>query len=75
MTWPCRAHIAGVSGGPGGCLGRRGRARRHVKLKLLCGLEVDNQNELDRGLDGELVRLRALEDAVSIDRRTPIIIG
>jgi hypothetical protein len=32
-------------------------------------------NELDRGLDGKFVRLRALEDAVGIDRRAPIIIG
>jgi hypothetical protein len=34
----------------------------HFELKLLRGLEVDNQNELDRGLKGKLGRLRALEE-------------
>jgi hypothetical protein len=38
----------------------------------LGGLEVDNQFELDRGLNGKLARLLALEDAIDIDCRAPI---
>ena len=48
--------------------------RRHVEAERLGGLEVDHQLELDRGLDGKLARLRALEDAIGIARRAPIII-
>src|SRR6516165_6388145 len=33
-------------------------------------LEVDDQLELDRGLDGKLIRRRTLEDSIDIGRRT-----
>ena len=46
----------------------------HVEAERLGGLEVDHQLELDRGLDGKLARLRALEDAIGIGRRAPKII-
>ena len=36
------------------------------------GVEVDNQLELDRGLDGKLARLLALKDAIGIGCRAPI---
>ena len=45
--------------------------QRHVKAKRLCGLEVDDQFELDRGLDGKLVRRRTLEDSIGIGCRAP----
>ena len=48
--------------------------QRHVEAERLGGLEVDHQLELDRGLDGKLARLRALEDAIGIGRRAPKII-
>ena len=47
---------------------------RHVEAERLGGLEVDHQLELDRGLDGQLARLRALEDAIGIERRAPRVI-
>ena len=47
---------------------------RHREAERLGGLEVDLQLELDRGLDGKLARLRALEDSIGIGRRAPIII-
>ena len=37
---------------------------RHVEAERPGGLEVDHQLELDRGLDGKIARLRALEDAI-----------
>jgi hypothetical protein len=48
--------------------------QRHVEAERLGGLEIDHQLELDRGLDGKLARLRALEDAIGIGRRAPEII-
>jgi len=48
--------------------------QRHVEAERLGGLEVDHQLELDRGLDGKLARLLALEDAIGIDRRAPKLI-
>ena len=45
------------------------------EAERLGGLEVDHQLELDRGLDGKLARLLALEDAIDIGRRAPKIIG
>ena len=48
--------------------------QRHVEAERLGGLEIDHQLELDRGLDGKLARLRALEDAIGIGRRAPKII-
>src|SRR6516225_8637972 len=47
---------------------------RHVEAERPGGLEVDHQLELDRGLDGKIARLRALEDAIGVDRRAPKII-
>ncbi len=49
-------------------------ARWHVEAERLGGLEVDGQFELDRRLDRKLARLGALEDAVDISRRTPVVI-
>jgi hypothetical protein len=46
----------------------------HVETERLGGLKVDHQLELDRGLDGKLARLRALENAIDIRRRAPKII-
>jgi hypothetical protein len=51
------------------------KMQSHVEAERLGGLEVDHQLELDRGLDGKLARLRALEDAIDIGRRAPKIIG
>ena len=48
--------------------------RRHGEPERLGGLEIDHQLELDRGLDGKLARLFALEDAIGIGRRAPKII-
>jgi hypothetical protein len=45
-----------------------------VEAKRLGRLEIDHELELDRGLDGQLARVRALEDAVGIGRRAPKII-
>src|SRR5713226_4559923 len=51
------------------------KMQRHVEAELLGGLEIDHQLELDRGLNGKLARLRALEDAIGIGRRAPKIVG
>jgi hypothetical protein len=48
--------------------------QRHVEAERLGGSEVDHELELDRRLDGELARLRAPQDAIHIDCRTPPII-
>jgi hypothetical protein len=41
----------------------------------LAVLRLITSSNLRGDLDRKLVRLRALEDAVGVDRRTPIIIG
>jgi hypothetical protein len=48
--------------------------QRHAEAERLGGLHIDHQLELDRGLDGSLARLRALEDAIGIGRCAPVII-
>jgi hypothetical protein len=57
---------------PRGCCARA--ASGHATAERFGGLEVDHQLELDRGLDGKLARLGALEDAIGIRRRAPKII-
>src|SRR3974390_3071174 len=47
---------------------------RHIDADSLCGLEVDHQFELDRGLDGKLARLCAPEDPIGIGNRASKII-
>src|SRR5262249_16691142 len=47
---------------------------RHVEAKRLGRLEIDRKLELDRGLDGQLAWLRALEDTIGIGRHAPEII-
>src|SRR5262249_6939010 len=42
------------------------------KAEFPSGLEVDDQLELDRSLDGKLARSRALEDAIGVGRCLPI---
>jgi hypothetical protein len=68
-----------VSGGDIGllfdhCIGALLELQGYVEAKRLGGLEIDRQLKLDRGLDGKLARLRALEDSIGIGRRAPIII-
>src|SRR5215470_15293171 len=48
--------------------------RRHVEAERLGGLEVDDELVFGRCLHRQVSRLLALEDAVSIRRRTPILI-
>jgi hypothetical protein len=48
--------------------------QRHIEARGLGRLHVDDQLELDWGRHGKLARLRALEDAIGIGRRLPIII-
>jgi hypothetical protein len=48
--------------------------QRHVEAERLGGFEVDDQFVLGRRLDRQVGRLFALEDAIGIRRRAPIII-
>ena len=48
--------------------------RRHIKPERLGGLEVNHQLELDWRLDGKLARFGAFENAVGVQRRTPVLI-
>src|SRR5688572_521328 len=50
------------------------KEHRHVEAERLGGLEVDRQLELDRGLDWQLARFRALEDAIDISRGAPVVV-
>src|SRR5262249_13399769 len=45
---------------------------RHFEAERSCGLEVDHQLELDRGLDRKLARLLTLENAVDVAGRAPV---
>ena len=47
----------------------------YSKAECFGSLEVDDQLELDRGLDGKLARLLTLKNAIDIGRNTPIIIN
>jgi vancomycin permeability regulator SanA len=49
--------------------------QRHVETKCFGGFEIDRHFVLDWCLDWKLARLRAVEDAIGIDRRAPKIIG
>jgi hypothetical protein len=49
--------------------------QRHVETERFGGLEIDRHFVLDWRLDRELARLRAVEDAIGIDRGAPKIIG
>src|SRR6266404_3038017 len=55
-------------------VGAAEQRRRHGEAERFRGLEVDHQFELFRGLNWQLARLRALEDAIGIDCRAPEII-
>ena len=50
------------------------RVLRHGEAECLGVLYVDHQFEFNRGLDGKIARLRALQDAIDIRRRTPELI-
>src|SRR5262249_61947491 len=47
---------------------------RHVETERLRGIEIDHKLELAGGLDGKFTRLRALEDAIGVDRRSSEIL-
>ena len=54
---------------------RRGRARRrHVEAERLGGLEVDHQLVLGRRLHRQVGRLLALEDAIDVAGRVPVLV-
>ena len=48
--------------------------RRHVEAERLGGLEVDDQLELGRRLHRQVGRLLALEDAIDIAGRAPVLV-
>src|SRR5262245_66562924 len=48
--------------------------QRDRQAERLGGREIDHQLELDRGLNWKLARFRALEDAITIRRRTPVFV-
>ncbi len=50
-------------------VGEREQLVGYGKAERLGSLEVDDQLELDWGLDGKLARLLALDDAIGICRR------
>src|SRR5215471_8035232 len=47
----------------------------HIEAECLRGLEVDHQLELGGRLNRQLAWFRALEDAIDIRHRTPVLIG
>src|SRR5207245_744172 len=53
-------------------IGAGEKRRWHVEAKRLRGAEVDHQLELGRLHDWQVGRLRALEDAASVDTSLPI---
>ena len=54
---------------------RRGRAhRRHVEAERLGGLEVDHQLVLGRRLHRQVGGLLALEDAIDVAGRAPVLV-
>ena len=48
--------------------------RRHVEAERLGGLEVDHQLVLGRRLHRQVGRLLALEDAVDVSWRAPVLV-
>src|SRR4051812_35293595 len=48
--------------------------RRNIEAECPGGLEIDHKLELDWRLDGKLARFHALENAISIRRRTPVLV-
>jgi len=56
-------------------VGDREQLVRYSQAERLRSLEVDHELELGRGLDGKVARLRALQDAIGIDRRSPKMIS
>ena len=56
-------------------VGEREQLVGYGKAERLGSLEVDDQLELDWGLDRKLARVLALKNAINISRHTPIIIN
>src|SRR5262245_65620157 len=48
--------------------------QRDRQAERLGGREIDHQLELDRGLNWKLAWFRALENAITIRRRTPVFV-
>jgi len=73
LCTPSSRMLPSVIGGVGGCwesldhlVGAGDKRRRHFKAERLCGLEIDHQFELGRGLHRKVGRFLALENAIDI---------
>src|SRR5262245_37270192 len=49
--------------------------RRHIEAERLGGLQVDNEFVLGRRLHRQVGGLLALEDAIDVARRAPVLVG